>query len=370
MKTKGLWLMAAATLVAFGSCSNNDEVSEGTQTKAFSEMTLRLASPSTYAVSTPEGTESVLTKTLVFINTADDDKGSNPSYKLVELAAGVKQTTVKFPMNATTVFVFANVPANVETAAKACTTEAAFSALTEKIEKSYIGGLNSVNGSFIMSGKAVINNAAGISPYTLPITLNRDVAKVALRVNKIAMDKGTGLPMATNILKEVTSITVNRAAQFIAPFKMDGGNTSGYTMPLGDEDNGYHMDAGANNSTATPDATDYTFKYPYAGLKDQDAYIFAPFYVLPNYATKAATGTIIVLEAITTPGDVIRYYKARISNDLMSYVTAKNTQYNITATIVGEGSIDPNPGENQKNDLIVTVSVADWGLVLSNQSLE
>lgn len=377
-KSKFVLLGTCLAMLSFVSCQKNEDVelqSGHAEAKTFGQMIVKFTSPSSYAdtESQAEGSEGAINKAFLFVKSADDENGTNPSYKMLTIGQGQKQLTVKFPMNQTMVYVIANPTTTLENALPkqgdlATLDDAKMRDLMAKIDKSYFSGLNTTTGSFIMTGRATINNALGVSPYVLPIELKREVVKVSF---KVAIAGENQL-----VINSVGDISVCRTAQEVLPFTLDGVTEWGYALTLGQGEVGYVADAGADNVTAGAGATDYTYAYTY-DVNDKDAthYLYKNFYVSPNYAQKAERSTVIILKANVTPDGGVaadKFYRARVSADLGSYQTQRNAHYIITATLKGAGydTKDEALKEKMDNQLVVNVKMKNWSLITSDQTLE
>lgn len=409
---KKCFFYAGALAMLLSSCSNDDVPTgpvqgSGGVESAVRDLTIAITGSSTKAgASQPgEGTENVLGDTYVFFSYDKDgpDTGGlyDYAYDYKKLTGSQRKAVVQHAEKGSRVFVLSNMPSLTDDRAAYIVTQlnaqasiadkkAYMESLEGVIEKSYLAKLNTSTGSFIMSG---YNDVPGTTngATVLPIQLDRDLAKVRFNVSR----GGEGTPVAGDFkVASVSKISVRRAVQHIAPFRMEGFNKSSYALLVGVGESGYKQDGWVdasnsfnvdNDAVSSADVTDYTFDYEWKGANTTTHFEFTPFYVFPNAAKLASRGTIIVLEAniekyennAWVPVQGVRYYKARISEDLLSFNTQKNAQYVINAKITGEGStvpggsVDPDSPdlENPDSNLSIEVSVNPWSIVSSDQEL-
>lgn len=400
---------AGVLTVLFASCSNEDGVTSQagpgqTEGDVVNELKISLVSGMNAGTKTVggTGTENTLYNAWVFVKADENgpDASNNNQYDYKYTAVGLTQgqstAVVKHVQANSKVYVFANNPVWTEATVGTFITnlnndptnaDKQFQELKQKIEKTYVSGLNTTNGQFIMSGMAIVPTLSNTGATVLAVNLKRDLAKVTFQVKKQSTE-------VTTRIKEVEEITVRRSADHIQPFAMSGTSLTTYVLPYGFGDPNYKQDGikdgvlSPENDTQTTDATDFTFVYTSKDvITTANDFTFSNFYVLPNAANVAEKGTIIVLKAkieksTTTDGNTtweevqgFKYYKARISSGQTAYNTAQNSSYTIIATIKGEGNNDPSgpsgpDAEDTDGNLNINVQVEDWKLVLSNQEIE
>lgn len=398
---KKCFFYAGALAMLLSSCSN-DEVPTGPvlggseQSGVVRDLKISLVSDvsTKSAVEDGVGTENniELAYVLVKVDADGPDGTGGYEYKYVPylLDKGSRSVTVKYAEEGSGVYVLANVPGLTKEAvdklveAANVSGEAAFFNEKYNINKLYISSLDSRTGSFTMSGTARVPMAVdGAGAKTLSIPISRDLAKVDFSVKKA----GTG----GYRVKSVENITIRRSADFIQPFARKGIDKTTYVIPFGYGHKDYVQDglkAGVfspenDKQTLSPKATDYSFIYDWSGDETLELYKFKSVYILPNAASSAEKGTIIVLKAVveqeTTTGTWnelgVRYFKARVSSGLDAFATDQNSAYKILASIKGEGNNDPTgptgpDAEDTENDLNITVEVQPWKVVMSNQEME
>lgn len=408
---KKCFFYAGALAMLLSSCSNDDVPTgpvqgSGGVESAVRDLTIAI-SGSTETRSgvsqNGQGTENQLNDTYVFVS-ADPDGPDVSSgtydyeYTFMKLTGAQRQAVVKYAEAGSRVYVLSNMPTLDDTKAdfirqelnKKGTSAAQrtyMEGLEGVIDKSYLASLNISTGSFAMSGYNDVPNSTSVASV-LPIQMQRDLAKVRFNVERVE-------PVAPSSgdfkVKAVKKISVRRAAQRIAPFKMNGYSWSSYALNAGFGEAGYVQDGLSTAGTVTPDnsqastgATDYTFDYEWLGKQSLNYFEFDPFYVFPNAAELAGRGTIIVLEAeiqeydggswVDVTGS--RFYKARVSENLLSFNTQKNAHYMINAKIIGKGTDKPGgntpdspDAENPDSNLSITVSVDPWTVISSDQDL-
>lgn len=407
MKKKFVYASAMALL--FASCSNEDGLVPQSghgqpNSDVVNELRISLESETGAGTRTVagEGSENSLHGAFIFVKADADGPDNNTppvydyKYIAVELGAGQTSTVVKHVQTGSKVYVLANNDifnkAGADDLANFINTkvgaeDAEFQNQVFGVQKSYVSGLESTNGKFIMSGVATVPALSTTGATVLAVNVKRDLAKVSFKVKKQSTE-------ANLRIKSVEEITVRRSADQIQPFAMKGTSPSSFELRFGFGDPKYKQDGlkgdvlAPDNNTPTADATDFSFLYTSKDLTTVgDEFVFKNFYVLPNAATTAEKGTIIVLKtkiekSTTTDGTTtwaevpgFKYYKARISSALTAYNTAQNASYNITATIKGEGDNtgagpDGPDAENTDSDLNISVQVQDWSLVISNQTIQ
>lgn len=411
---KKCFFYAGALAMLLSSCSNDDvptgPVQSGAPGGVVKDLKISVTSDGlskTGRVSTGVGAENTLHDSYVFIK--QDADGPNNSgayeykYEYHKLEKGKQSVTVQYVEQGSSVYVLSNCDYLDDAAAKLLVEAAnktngshvgdrAFRVISPRIKKPYISGLNENDGKFMMSGKAEVPTTSGTAATALSIPLSRDLAKVEFSVKKAATN---GTADGSLRVKAVKNITIRRSAHTVEPFAFVGGNPTTYVLPFGFGSTSYVQDGLMDNGSFAPNniaevtvggvaSTDYSFTYNWNNQENSDVFNFGNFYVLPNAASTADKGTIIVLqaeiekcnaqgtwEAVT--GD--KYYKARLSSGIDAFATGKNAQYKIVASIKGEGnsnnSGDTGPDvENTEHDLNISVQVQPWSLIVSNQEVE
>lgn len=403
---KKSFFYASILAVLFASCSNSEDGltpqidMEQPGGNVVNELKISLVSGTEVGTRTTpgQGTENTLSNAFIFVKADADGPDASDVYDYkyiaVELTGGQTSTVVKHVEAGSQVYVLANASyytkAQADQFASSVNSQAAtFHELIHAIDKPYVSKLNTSTGSFIMSGKATVPALSNTGATVLSVSVKRDLAKVSFGVNK--GDKAGDLRVS-----KVEEITVRRSVAAIQPFALNGTSPTTYVLPVGFGDSGYTQDRwnatnssfDHNNDEQSAGATDFTFQYTDKDLVKEDAtsYVFKNFYVLPNAAVTAEKSTIIVLKAKVekkgtddawTELQGSRYYKARISSGIDSYVTAQNSSYAIIATIKGEGNTTPGgtgpdspDAEDTDSDLNINVQVEPWSLVISNQEIQ
>lgn len=384
--TKMSWMVALfATSLLGTSCSQQDDVTGGQGDGNVVRISIKGAKSAITRVDggtqAGVGDENVVEAGwVVFARNESNDK-----YKAVTAAGADGATAAAVVTNVpvgTTIYVVANMDAAQIVDPRGGSTWAQFIALTD-ITEAEIKGLietqlkatlqgysaalqansaapNFAGAGMLMTGTGVV--PAGHGTIDMVISLQREYAKVNLSVDHSPGAAFDGLGGTS--INSVDDVAVRRVPTRISPFNLGQADTWYCPAP-------FVKDEGANNETFTAGASEFRYVYNVNGWNAGVANGTANFYTTPSYVrTKGAAVAVIVKASITADfgtGEETkdRYFRAIVAdNDYpagYSTATAKNTIYNLTATInsLGHESEDDALWSDAV-DLNVTVTVADW----------
>ena len=293
-----------------------------------------------------QGNEAVISDVQVLIFNQDEELYKYHSFDAAEISA--KSASISSVLNGDyAVYVVANGPDLSE-----YTTLDAFLAADIDLDE-----FNSPSSDFVMEGHDDVT-VSGTGTTTLPISISRYVSRVVLK-------------SVTNSLPEAYgNLTVERVFLSNAVRVQE---ISGELVPGDTPGNWYNKegrkDEATRNADHIIDGTTYTASAPTMTYSNMAQTLTGGaswtgekyFYAYPNDATTepdgfkepfAAQRSVLVI--VGTFGGHTYYYPVILKNGL-----ARNTSYEVSATITGAGSDDPNKPVTS-GTLSVTVTVDNW----------
>lgn len=341
MKKSKLFPIAAAALLALASCDNSAIAPQNGEGAI--RINFKLPEATRAAA---QGNEAVLNDVKVLIFDSSDNLYKSYSFSGSEITAQTASVT-NVLAGSYKVYVVANGPD-----LGSCTTLSSL-----KAAQIGLADYNSPSSDFVMEGHDDAVTVSGGGTADADIDLTRYVSRVVLR--KVT----NSLPSAYG------SLTIERAfLSNVAGVQNIGGtyaipDAAGWLNKEGRKDETTRAASHIiDGSTYTASAPDLTFAAIGANISNGGNYSTANyFYGYPNAETAEPDGFAdpfaaqrSVLVIVGTFSGRTYYYPVVLNNGL-----ARNTSYEVDATITGAGSDDPNkPVES--GSITVTITVKDW----------
>lgn len=341
MKKIKLFTLAAAAVLALASCDNS--VIAPQQNEGALQINFNVPEATRAAA---QGNEAVISNVQVLIFDASDNLYKYYAFTSAEVTA--KTATVSNVIAGTyKVYVVANGPDMSD-----LTTLATFKA--EQIE---LSEYNSASSDFVMEGHddAIAVSGGGIANAN--IAISRYVARVVLKKVTNSLPEAYGnLTIERAFLSNVVRVQ-NIGGNFTPASAGDWCNKEG------------RQDDETRVASHIIDGTTYTATAAGLTYADIDQAVanggnyssVKYFYGYPNVATAEPNGFVdpfaaqrSVLVIVGTFNSKTYYYPVVLNNGL-----ARNTSYEVEATITGAGSDDPNKPV-QSGSISVTITVENW----------
>lgn len=341
MKTIKLFPLAAVALIAFASCDNSTVAPQ----KNEGAIQIKFNVPEATRAEALDS-EKAINDVKVLIFDSSDDLYKTYSFSGTEITSQ-SATVSNVLAGSYKVYVVANGPD-----LDGCATLSALKAVQIGLAE-----YNGTSGGFVMEGHDDSVNVSGGETASADVTISRYVSRVVLK-------------KVTNSLPEAYgTLTVDRAfiSNAVGIQNLGGSYTpsdaSGWFNKEGRKDETTRdADHIIDGSSYTATAADLTFAAIGQSASNGGSYDDVNyFYAYPNSATAEPNGFVepfaaqrSVLVIVGTFANRTYYYPVVLSNGL-----ARNTSYEVEATITGAGSEDPNKPV-QSGSITVTITVQDW----------